>query len=74
MSDINDKSHGNEGPEHTHVPKLDKPSWKQAHLDWRFQIALVLMFAAIAIYVLSDDLAFLPRGGPRPAVSGAVGK
>lgn len=72
MSDIKHSNHGNEGPEHTHIPQPDKPSWKSAHLDWRFQLALVLMFAAIIIYVMSDGLSFLPRGEPRPALSGSV--
>jgi hypothetical protein len=30
-------------------------------LAWWFWIGLALMLTAIAIYVLSDDLAFLPR-------------
>ncbi len=38
------------------------PYWKRAHHDWRFWVGLCFMFAAIAIYVLSDDLAFLPHG------------
>ena len=74
MSEIKHSNHGNEGPEHTHVPQLDKPYWKQAHLDWRFQVAMVLMFAAIIIYVMSDSLSLLPRGEPRPSLSGATAK
>ena len=74
MSEIKHSNHGNEGPEHTHVLQLDKPYWKRAHLDWRFQIALALMFLAIAIYVMSDNLSFLPRGEPRPSLSGSTGK
>ena len=60
--------HGNEGPDPGTIRHLKSEShyWRRAHLDWRFWIALVLMFAAIAIYVLSDNLAFLPRGRPFP--------
>jgi hypothetical protein len=57
MSETNYGQHGNEGPAHRDV----HPYWKRAHHDWRFWVGLVLMLAAIAIYVLSDDLALLPR-------------
>jgi uncharacterized protein len=36
--------------------------WKRAHHDWRFWVGLGFMFAAITIFVLSDNLAFLPHG------------
>jgi hypothetical protein len=55
-------SHGNEGPEHMHVHHDQLPYWKRAHHDWRFWVGLILMCASITIYVLSDNLAFLPRG------------
>jgi hypothetical protein len=32
------------------------------HRDWRFWIGAILLSAAIAIYVLSGDLAWIPRG------------
>jgi hypothetical protein len=38
------------------------PYWRRMHRDWRFWISAVLMFAAISVYVLSGDLAWLPRG------------
>jgi hypothetical protein len=42
----------------------ETPYWKRAHHDWRFWVAMVITFAAIAIYVMSDDLALIPRGSP----------
>ena len=39
-----------------------RPYWKRAHHDWRFWVGIVFMFTALAIYILSDDLAFLPHG------------
>ncbi len=36
-------------------------NWTRAHHDWRFWIALILMLAAMGIYIISDNLAFLPR-------------
>jgi len=63
---------GNEGLVRDRTRHRDGPYWRRAHHDWRFWIGMVLMLTAIAIYVLSDDLAFLPRNRPRQPVSGAV--
>jgi hypothetical protein len=78
MNEINYHHHGNEGPERARVDHdvhgAALPYWKRAHRDWRFWIGLVLMLVAMAIYVLSDDLAFLPwRPAPHPSAS-AIGK
>jgi hypothetical protein len=40
------------------------PYWRRIHRDWRFWVAAVLMFAALAVYVLSGDRAFVPRHLP----------
>ncbi len=70
---------GNEGPAHETVhhgegPYGHSPYWRRAHHDWRFWTGLSLMLLAITVYVLSDDLAFLPHPGPREPASRAVGK
>ncbi len=65
---------GNEGAAHPRVNHADRPYWKRAHHDWRFWIAMFLMLLAIAIYVLSDDLAFLPHGPQRRQPQPAVGR
>jgi hypothetical protein len=36
------------------------PYWRRMHQDWRFWVGAVLMMAAIAIYVMSGDLAWVP--------------
>jgi hypothetical protein len=41
------------------------PYWRRMHRDWRFWAGAFLMFAAVTIYVLSGDLAWVPRGLPR---------
>jgi hypothetical protein len=41
------------------------PYWRRMHRDWRFWVGAVLMITAIVIYVLSGDLAWIPRGLPR---------
>jgi hypothetical protein len=46
----------------TQKSKAEIPAyWKRAHHDWPIRVALFFMLAAISIYVLSDDLAFLPH-------------
>ena len=41
------------------------PYWRRMHLDWRFWVGAVFLFAALAIYELSGDLAWVPRHLPR---------
>jgi hypothetical protein len=78
MSGSNYGHPGNEGPERDSVrqdvQRDQRPYWKRAHRSWVFWVGVVLTFAAIAIYVMSDDLSLLPRGQPRPAVSGTVAR
>lgn len=45
---------------HTHHPKQahhseKKPAWMRLHKDWRAWLALVLMLAAMGIYILTLD-------------------
>jgi hypothetical protein len=49
------------------------PYWRRAHHDWRFWVALVLMLMAMLIYVMTDDLSFVPHIRARPAQSGNSG-
>lgn len=50
-----------------------RPYWKRAHHDWKFWVGLVLMLTAMFIYVMTDDLAYVPRIHSRQAQSGATG-
>lgn len=66
MNQSNYGHHGNEGPEGGKnrdiiVSQDRRPYWKVLHRQWWFWIGLILMFIAITIYVLSEDLAFMPR-------------
>jgi hypothetical protein len=66
---------GNEGaPPRGSAPHVYRPYWKRAHHDWRFLLGMVLVFAAIAIYVMSDDLSLVPRGQPHQTLPGTVGQ
>jgi hypothetical protein len=44
------------------------------HRDWRFWVGALLMFGAISIYVLSGDLAWVPRSQPRLSPPAAAGR
>ena len=64
MSENNYGKPGNEGAVpgsgHHHAHRDPRPYWKSVHHTWWFWVGLVLMLTAMAIYVLSYDLAFLP--------------
>lgn len=63
--------HHHEGADHEGTSR--GPYWKRAHRDWRFILAIVLMLAAMAVYVLSDDLAGWPGSQPRQPMMDAIG-
>ena len=71
MSESNYGHPGNEGPERDPVHHDHRPYWKRAHRDWRVWVGLFFMFAAITIYVMSNDLSFFGQlRHPAPAVVG----
>jgi hypothetical protein len=49
------------------------PYWKRAHTDWRFWVGVMLMVAAMMIYVMSFDLALRPRPQLTQPISGSNG-
>lgn len=62
------------GGYHDGVHHSRRPYWKHAHRDWRFWVAVFFVFAALTIYVLSDDLALVPRSHRNQPQSDAVSK
>jgi len=62
MTYLKQTHHSEEVPESGTVQQSNRPYWKRVHKDWRFWIALLLMIAAMIIYVVSEDFAWLPRG------------
>jgi hypothetical protein len=52
------KPHTHYAHEHGHDRA---PYWKRAHHDWKFWVAIVLMLAAMAVYLKSNDLSVRPR-------------
>ena len=53
--------HNPEGERGEHGEPGPGPYWHRMHRDWRFWVCSFLMAAAIAIYVLSGNLAFVPH-------------
>jgi hypothetical protein len=74
MNEIERTHHRHGGPHEGSAQEGQRPYWKRAHRDWRVWVGLFFMFAAIIIYVLSEDLAWMPTGRPQRSVAGAAGK
>ncbi len=53
--------HGHHGP-HGRVP---------VHKDWRLWVGVVLMLAAMLVYILTQDESLVPRGRPTSAPASA---
>ena len=66
------RNHGGHDPSGNHEGQ--PPYWRRVHRDWKFWIALSLMLAAMAVYVMSDDLAIRPHRQMHQPMSGAVGR
>jgi len=47
-------------PQHITKQKNGKPYWKRAHHDWKFWVAVLLMIAAMVIYVWTNDFSVRP--------------
>ena len=74
---MNQTEHGHkplEGPKSSPIDHGHRPYWKRAHRDWRMWVGVILMLTAMAIYLMTDDLAWRPRLQPLPPASGSVGK
>jgi hypothetical protein len=65
-------SHQHGTPARESIQHEPDPYWRRAHRDWRVWVGLFFMFAAITIYVLSNNLSFFPFGQPRQPQSGAA--
>jgi uncharacterized membrane protein YdfJ with MMPL/SSD domain len=59
---------GNSGEEGEPDPG---PYWRRMHYDWRFWVCAIIMAAAIAIYVFTEDLSSVPGGHAQPALPAA---
>jgi hypothetical protein len=72
MSESNYGHPGNEGGESK--PSHTPPVWKRLHRSWLFWLGMVLVTVAITVYVMSDNLALLPRGPTHQPQPGQLGQ
>jgi hypothetical protein len=61
MTEIKHHHHPDEGPHAPSDHDNSIPYWKRAHRDWRMWTAAFFVFAALAIYIVTVDLALVPR-------------
>jgi hypothetical protein len=69
MNDSKQNHHMHEESDSDSVQKDHRPYWKRAHRDWRIWVAVVLITAAMVVYVMSDDLSLRFRSRPPQPVS-----
>jgi hypothetical protein len=50
------------------------PYWKRAHCDWRIWFCVILMLAAMGVYLMTGDLRWPIYGHSEPMVRAAVGQ
>ena len=75
MNKLKHSDHQHEGRDSEGVHHgFHRPYWKHAHHDWRLVVAVSLMLVAVAVYVMSDDLAWRPRNQAQQPLSGVVTK
>jgi hypothetical protein len=65
--------HSSSSEHNHHHDQHPGPLWKRLHRDWRAWVVVLLMLAAMAAYVLSDNEALRPGGGARPPMPAAIG-
>ncbi|HEY1254974.1 MAG TPA: hypothetical protein VGF01_09360, partial [Terracidiphilus sp.] len=66
--ELTGNKHNSEGNSNSAGEPDPGPYWRRMHRDWRFWIGAVFMAAALTIYVLSGDLAWVPNGHRQPAM------
>ena len=72
MSESNFGHPGNEGGDPK--PLHPRRSWRRIHHSWPFWLGMVLVTAAIVMYVMSDNLAFIPRYHSHRPLPGQLGQ
>jgi len=72
---VDDKNYGHPGNEGGDPKPLHpRAAWRRIHHTWLFWLGMGLVTAAITIYVMSDNLALLPRGHGHQAQPGQLGQ
>jgi hypothetical protein len=52
---------------------VHRPYWTRAHRDWRVWVGVVLMLAAMTVYLMTNDLAGWSHKEPRQPLSVPAG-
>ena len=71
---MNELEHGHKPHTGPNRENIRRPYWTRAHRDWRVWVGVVVMLAAMIIYLMSYDLALRPRTQSPPSLSGTVAK
>jgi hypothetical protein len=70
---MSDSKRHKQEPDQDSVQQGHSSYWRFAHHDWRFWVGLILIFAAMFIYLMTEDLSWRPSPQPPPQ-SGGVGE
>jgi hypothetical protein len=74
MNEMQHNHHQHGDPNGGNMNQGHRPYWTRAHRDWRVWVGVILMLAAMMIYLMTGDLAWRPRIQPQAPLPGAVGK
>jgi hypothetical protein len=45
-----------------------RPYWRRAHRDWRIWVGVIVMLAAMAVYLMTGDLRWRIHAQPSPSI------
>jgi len=65
MNEPKHDHHRFENPNGEELPHRHPPYWKHAHRDWRIWFCVILMLAAMAVYLMTGDLRWRIHGQPQ---------
>jgi len=73
MNELKQEHHRFKNPDTTELHPSRGPYWKRAHRDGRIWFFVILMLAAMVIYLMTGDLSWRPNGSPQPPVPAVTG-
>ncbi len=65
MDEVKFSNHQRGNPNREPGHHGDSAYWKRAHRDWRIWVGVVLMLAAMIIYLMTGDLSWGPHVQPQ---------
>jgi hypothetical protein len=74
MNEPKHDHHRFENPNGDNLHHEHPPYWKHAHRDWRIWFCVILMLAAMLIYLMSGDLRWRIHVQPQQPVPGTIAK